>query len=257
MEALPASAAPQTVVKLVALGDSIAAGQGGGVPLDACARTAGGYRRPTDQIPKVNLLRNAACTGATIEDTWAQLSQVNRGTTAVTLTVGANDLGLDRDLAACSAAAAGADPTACFTAIQGVYMAAPGLVPELAALIGAIAERAPNATIVVTGYPHLFAAAPPIPQFDNLNILIAQANGATDALNGAIQAAVLTAAADGVDHATPTCSDIQRARRPARAGVPSAPWFGTDPMNDPAGYLHPTYAGYTAYASVIKDLLGL
>lgn len=256
--ALPASAAPTTVVKLVALGDSIAAGQGGGVPLDACARTAGGYAAQLDQIPKVNLLRNAACTGATIEDTWAQLSQVNRGTTAVTLTVGANDLGLDAIYSACSAAAAGADPTACFTAIQGVYMAAPGLVPELAALIGAIAERAPNATIVVTGYPHLFAAAPPIPQFDNLNILIAQANGATDALNTAIQAAVATAAANG---ATVVYADVVPIFNGHGVqlvqGVPSAPWFGTDPMNDPAGYLHPTYAGYTAYASVIKDRLGL
>ena len=64
--AAPAYAGQQTVVKHVALGDSIAAGQGGGVPLDACLRTAGGYGSQLDALPKVNMLRNAACTGATI-----------------------------------------------------------------------------------------------------------------------------------------------------------------------------------------------
>ena len=252
----PAAASPQVVAKYVALGDSIAAGQGGGVPLDACVRTEGGYAAQLDQVPKFNLLRNAGCTGATIADTWTQLSQVNRGTTVVTLTVGANDLDLDTVYAACAAAAAGADPAPCLTAVQTAVALAPGIVEPLAMLIGGIAQRAPNATIVVTGYPHLLEAPPALPQFAQLAALVAAVNGATDALNAAIQGAVATAAAAG---ANVIYADVVGAFTGHGVqlvpGVPSDPWFGTDPVNDPAGFLHPTYAGYTAYTDVILGVL--
>jgi len=252
-----AAASPLMVAKHVALGDSIAAGQGGGVPLDACARTDGGYAAQLDAEPKFNLLRNAACSGATIADTWTQLSQVNRGTTVVTLTVGANDLDLDHLYAQCASAAAGADPAPCILAIQAAVAAAPGIVAPLSALIGGIAQRAPNATIVVTGYPYLLEAPPALPQFAQLAALVAAVNGATDALNGAIQAAVATAAGSGADVRYAGVVDAFAGHGVQLVpGVPSAPWFGVDPVNDPAGFLHPTYAGYTAYTEVILATLG-
>ena len=92
----PAYAAPPTtpVLKYVALGDSYAAGQGAGDPLDSCLRSDAAYPVLLDAESRTNLLRTAACSGATIADVaTTQLSQVNRGTTLVTLTVGANDLG--------------------------------------------------------------------------------------------------------------------------------------------------------------------
>jgi lysophospholipase L1-like esterase len=248
--ASPATASPQTVVKLVALGDSIAAGQGGGVPLDDCDRTTGSYAAQLDQTPKVNLLRNAACSGATIEDTWAQLSQVNRGTTLVTLTVGANDLDLDEVYAAC----AGGPSVPCEAAIRNAVALAPGIIAPLASLIGEIGERAPNATIVVTGYPHLLEPAPPLDVFAPLNAFVSAVNGATDALNTAIQYA---AAGDADVHYADVVAAFAGHGVQLAPGVPSAPWFGLDPVNDPAGYLHPTYAGYTAYAQVILAQLGL
>ncbi|HVL61770.1 MAG TPA: SGNH/GDSL hydrolase family protein [Microbacterium sp.] len=249
--ASPATAAPQTVVKLVALGDSIAAGQGGGDPVDDCLRTTGSYGAQLDQMPKVNLLRNAACSGATIEDTWAQLSQVNRGTTLVTLTVGANDLDLDTVYAAC----AGGPSLPCYAAIQAAVALAPGIVAPLASLIGEIGERAPNATIVVTGYPHLLEPAPPLADFAALNAFVGAVNGATDALNTAIQYAVAAAAGGGADVQYVDVVAAFDGHGVQLAPVPSAPWFGLDPLNDPAGYLHPTYAGYTAYAAAISALL--
>lgn len=261
-----ASAAPSPpVAKYVALGDSIAAGQGGGALLDSCARTDGGYAAQLDQAPKFNLLRNASCTGAKIADVQAQLAQLNRGTTVVTLTVGANDLGLDQLYAACATVPGGGDPAACLAAVQGAVGAAPGLVEPLAMLIGQAAQRAPNATIVVTGYPQLLAAVDlascaqvaPLEQCLALGGLTSAVNGATVALDAAIQAAVGTAAAHGA-HAV--YADVV----PAFAGhglqlvpgVPGDPWFGIDPVNDPAGYLHPTYAGYTAYTQVLLTTLG-
>lgn len=253
----PATASPLLVAKHVALGDSIAAGQGGGVPLDACARTDGGYAAQLDQAPKFNLLRNAGCSGATIADTMGQLSQVNRGTNVVTLTVGANDLDLDQVYAACAAAAAGGDPAPCLAAIQIAVGSAPGIVTPLSSLIASVAQRSPNATIVVTGYPHLLAAPPGAPQFAQLAALVAAVNGATDALNAAIQGAVAAAAAGG---ANVRYADVVEAFAGHGVqlvpGVPSDPWFGIDPVGDPAGYLHPTYAGYTAYTEVILGELG-
>jgi len=240
--ASPATASPQTVAKYVALGDSIAAGQGGGAPLDACLRTTGGYAAQLDQVPKVNLLRNAGCSGATIEDVWGQLSQVNRGTTVVTLTVGANDLHLDQIYAACVAVPSGGDINTCLGAIQGAKVAAPLLAVPLEALIDEIAVRAPNATIVVTGYPHLLEYVPdPVAP---INGLIAELNGATDDLNDAIQAAADAAGAEYADVVGAFAGHgIQL------APVPSDPYFGPG--------LHPTYAGYTEYTEVIRAELGL
>lgn len=259
-----AAAQPPAVVKYVALGDSIAAGQGGGVPLDSCARTDGGYAAQLDDVPRINLLRNAACTGATIEDTWDQLSQVNRGTTLVTLTVGANDLGLDEVYAQCATVPDGGDLNACLAAVQAAIGGAPALVEPLAMLIGAIAQRAPNATIVVTGYPHLLEPVNLELCLEFLSIEVCQAlsslvvavNTATDALNAAIEGAVALAAGTGANVVYADVVD-------AFAGhgmqlvpeAPSDPWFGTDPVNDPAGFLHPTFEGYTAYMQVILSKL--
>ncbi|WP_426323129.1 SGNH/GDSL hydrolase family protein [Microbacterium sp. E-13] len=265
--AASATAAPPTqpVAKYVALGDSIAAGQGGGVPLDSCARTGGGYAAQLDDVPRINLLRNGACTGATIEDTWAQLSQLNRGTTVVTLTVGANDLGLDALYAQCATVPNGGDLNACLGAIQGVIQGAPGLVEPLAMLIGGIAQRAPNATIVVTGYPHLLEpvnldlceAFLTIEACQTLNSLVFAVNTATDALNGAIQGAVALAAGSGANVVYADVVDAFAGHGVQLVpGAPSDPWFGTDPVNDPAGFLHPTYAGYTAYTGVVRAALG-
>lgn len=258
------AAPPQPVAKYVALGDSIAAGQGGGVPLDSCVRTDGGYAAQLDDVPRINLLRNPGCSGATIEETWAQLSQVNRGTTLVTLTVGANDLGLDAVYAQCAAVPAGGDLNACLMAVQTVIDDAPGLVQPLAMLIGEIAQRAPNATIVVTGYPHLLepvdvqacALVAPVEQCLALAALAQAVNTATDALDAVIQAAVALAAANG---ANVVYADVVEAFLGHGVqlvpGAPSDPWFGLDPVNDPAGFLHPTYAGYTAYTQVIQAVL--
>ncbi len=254
----PASAASSPpVAKYVALGDSIAAGQGGGAPLDGCARTAGGYAAQLDLEPKFNLLRNAACTGAKIADVQSQLSQLNRGTTVVTLTVGANDLGLDQIYAACAAAAAGGPTMPCAVAINTALGAAPGLPAPLGSLIGDIAQRAPNASIVVTGYPHLLTPLPFGQGVDDLAALVQAVNDATDALNAAIQVAVATAGAQGAHVAY---ADVVAAFAghgvQLLPGVPSDPWFGTDPVNDPAGFLHPNLAGYSAYTQVILAALG-
>ncbi|GGI47555.1 lysophospholipase L1-like esterase [Agromyces flavus] len=241
--AAPAGAEPPPpVAKYVALGDSYAAGQGAGVPLDQCLRSTAAYPVLLDAEPRTNLLRFAACTGATIDDVLSsQLSQVNRGTTLVTVTVGANDLGAGAAYAVCVP-----DPASlqCTAAIQAVFeILQSGVIAEdLTALILAIGERAPNAHIVVTDYP--------IPFADGLGTVTDTVNLATLALNEQIAEAVQAAAALGADV---ELASVQLAF--LGHGVGSLdPWLGDDP-SDPVSFLHPTPAGQQVYLAAILAAL--
>ena len=231
----PAVAAPPPpVAKYVALGDSYAAGQGTGVYLNACLQSPLGYPGLLDAEPRVNLLRNAACTGADFDDVDMQLSQLNRGTTLVTLTVGANGLDLPGLLAACFP-----DPNTlpCFTAIgmANTYLSTE-LGPELAETIAAISSRAPNARIVVTGYP--LPLAPGVA--DAVNVGVAT-------MNTIISTTVAAAAAQGVNV---VFADVTAAFL-GHGAFSLDPWLGQDPAN-PETFLHPTAEGYEAYAAVIS-----
>lgn len=229
----PAAAVPPPpVAKYVALGDSYAAGQGTGVYLNACLQSPLGYPGQLDAEPRVNLLRNAACTGADFDDVDAQLSQLNRGTTLVTVTVGANGVDLSGLYAAC---ASGQTPVECAAALNdaAMYLNSGEVVLQLSELISAIAERSPRATIVVTGYPLPFAAGLS-PLTDNVNQLVELLN--TQLALAALSASVVWAPVDFGTH---------------RIGGSGEPWLGQDPTN-PETFLHPTVEGYQAYAAVIN-----
>jgi len=231
----PAAAAPPPpVAKYVALGDSYAAGQGTGVYLNACLQSPLGYPGLLDAEPRVNLLRNAACTGADFDAVDTQLSQLNRGTTLVTLTVGANGVNLPGLLAACVP-----DPTVplCELAIgmANTYLATE-LGPELGETLAAISSISPNARIVVTGYP--LPLAPGVADPVNDGVLF---------MNFVLSTTVTAAAAQG---ANVVYADVTVAFLGHGAFGPD-PWLGEDPAN-PETFLHPTAEGYQAYAAVIS-----
>lgn len=233
---------PEPIARYVALGDSYAAGQGAGVPLDACLRSTAAYPVLLDAEPRTNLLRQASCSGDTIADVAAtQLSQVNRGTTLVTLTVGANDLGAGAAYAACIP-----DPSsqACAIAILTIQqlLASGAIATDLGELIVAIAERAPNAHIVVTDYPVPFAPGP-IPATTIVN-------EATLALDAQIASAVQGAQFAGADV---ELASVLAAFAAHPVGSPD-PWLGADPAN-PLTFLHPTAVGQDAYRDVIVTAL--
>ncbi|WP_022890772.1 SGNH/GDSL hydrolase family protein [Agromyces italicus] len=237
--ALPAQAAPPqtSVAKYVALGDSLAAGQGTGTPLDACLRTGAGYANGLDALPRINLLRNPGCSGASIGDVAdSQLGQVNRGTTLVTITAGAGDLDVGAVYAACAP-----DPTSpsCeFAYGQALSTLQSGVIGErLATLIAAVSERSPRTDILVTGYPLPFDdVVPGLPQ---------QINDAVGLLNANIAGAVASLA-----QAVPVgYVDVTEAFADHGAGS-ADPWLGQNP-GDPITFLHPNAAGYAAYTNVV------
>jgi lysophospholipase L1-like esterase len=241
--AAPAGAEPPPpVAKYVALGDSYAAGQGAGVPLDQCLRSAAAYPVLLDAEPRTNLLRFAACSGATIDDVLSsQLSQVNRGTTLVTVTVGANDLGAGAAYAVCVPNPASPECGAALAMIVQTLQSG-DIAADLTALILAIAERAPNAHIVVTDYP--------IPFVYGLGAVTDAINDATIALNAQIAAAVQAAAALGADV---ELASVQLAFAGHAVGS-NDPWLGADTSN-PITFLHPTAAGQQAYRAAILAAL--
>jgi lysophospholipase L1-like esterase len=241
--ALPAAAAPQAV-PYVALGDSYAAGQGAPPYLNTCLQTDQSYPKLLDGEGRIELQDNLACSGATtfevIETQLPVLSALASDTRLVTLTVGAADLDLSGVLTACTAV----PPVNCETAIREALSMLPMLGRNLTELYAAVALAAPQARIVVTGYPHLFEPVDP---------LFITVNAAIDQLNNTIEQAVsLANDADINIHYVDVTDEF------AGHGIgalPTAVLFINPPSVGLPDAFHPTAAGYQAYADAISAAL--
>ncbi|WP_369045246.1 SGNH/GDSL hydrolase family protein [Sinomonas sp. P10A9] len=174
--ALPASAVPSPTY--FGLGDSIAAGTGGSTVVDAaCLRTAQAY--PT-QLHGTNL----GCFGATTTEVQAQAAALTGAVKTVTITVGANDIGVGSVANVCMTQ----DPASCQTAIGAATMALQQLPTALTNTIAAVRAKAPNARITLTGYPLLFTVSGLSP---TQQPVAAEINGATALLNSTIATTAL------------------------------------------------------------------
>ena len=249
--AVPASQSP--VIDYVALGDSYAAGQGAGFYDNACLQSELSYPESLDDLKHVKLIADTSCTGAPTEDVLTrQLSAIkkNKSIELVTLSTGANDLGGPAVLAACSVDFAS---VACQTALNAALalLSPPpweGTSPfaaELGTTLTAVAAAAPDATILVTGYPHLFETPP---MTDPSYELVATINGATDLLNATIASVVTqTAAGTGADI---RYVDVTAAFAGHGIGSPD-PWINL-PDAGPVDAFHPTAVGYRAYSLALQ-----
>lgn len=231
------------VAKYVALGDSYAAGQGAGSYLNGCLVSSNGYPALLDasSTPQINLLRDPACSGATTGDVIAtQLKSLNKGTTLVTITAGANDVGLQAVLAACLG---GLTPE-CQIAVGTASQALPGVATSVGTLIADVHARAPRATIVVTGYVQPFASAYPDAG------LAAAVNLGVGTLDQYIAGAVAAQAQTGIPV---TFAPVAFPDENLIGGT-GTPWLNANPA-DPSTFMHPTADGYEAYASAILGAL--
>ncbi|MET0933319.1 MAG: SGNH/GDSL hydrolase family protein [Mycetocola sp.] len=249
--AVGAPAAQSPVVNYVALGDSYAAGQGAGFYDNACLQSDLSYPEMLDDVKHVKLLADASCSGATTTDVLGQLGAIkmNKHVDLITLTVGANDLGLGAITAACTVSFASPECQAALAAAYALLSPpAPGVPSELAVRLAttftAVAAAAPDATILVTGYPHLFETPPPT---DPNYAVISQLNAATDLLNATIAGVVQQLAMAGVDiHYVGVTDDFAG----HSIGSPD-PWIHA---SGPDAF-HPTAAGYVAYTAAIRSEL--
>ena len=144
-------------VRYVALGDSYSAGTGSGPYARAarsCERSANAYPQLWASQHAPASFTSVACAGATtatvLDD---QLAALNAGTTLVTITVGGNDVGFSNVMETCVLEWNSACTGAVASAEKSVSTKLPA---QLDRVLRAIRARAPQARIVVLGYPDLY-----------------------------------------------------------------------------------------------------
>lgn len=210
------SAAPaQAATSYVALGDSYSSGTGTRSYLSdgtSCQRSALAY--PSLLAAAKGLTLNfRACSGATVADvTTTQLGALTASTTHVSISVGGNDAGFASVLTECAKPAWASN---CNRAIDTAQSYITNVLPgRLATLYSSIRSKAPNAKVVVVGYPRIF-------QGEDCNAFTwfspteeARLNQMADLLNGKTSAA---AGARAFSFANPTsrflghavCDDVE------------------------------------------------
>ena len=153
----------------VAMGDSIAAAPGvpGPAPPPGCRKSTNNYPSVVARRLATTEFIDVTCSGATTEDIIRRAQQTSGGpiarqidavgatTDLITITVGANDVGLPADVEGCVVKSANPRPCAAEYVVGGVDRISPVIsaqVPMWSALIDAIRDKAPNARIVLVGY---------------------------------------------------------------------------------------------------------
>jgi lysophospholipase L1-like esterase len=139
-----------------ALGDSYSSGVGSRTyyaDSGSCQRSPYAYPVLTAQRTGTQLTF-AACSGARVADVQNnQLGSLNASTAFVTVSVGGNDAGFASVITAC----ARPWPYTCWNEINNANAIITNTLPgRLDGLYDAIRGRAPNATVIVVGYPRIF-----------------------------------------------------------------------------------------------------
>jgi lysophospholipase L1-like esterase len=154
--AAPAASAADTV-NYVALGDSYSSGTGAGDYLSgsgSCDRSADAYPEQWAAAHPSATFVSVACSSATTASVVSsQLSMLSTKTTLVSITIGGNDAGFSGVMETCVLSLTSTCVKAVTTAETFVAGQLPGRLDQT---LRAIATAAPNARVVVLGYPDLY-----------------------------------------------------------------------------------------------------
>lgn len=242
--ATPAQAAGPSYV---ALGDSYSSGTGTRTYLSdgtTCQRSVYGYPSLL-AASKGYTLNFRACSGATTANvSTLQLSALGTSTAYVSLSVGGNDAGFADVLTTCAQPAWASNCNAAIDRAQAIINTQ--LPARLTSLYAAIRSRAPQATVVVAGYPRIFNG-------EDCNAFTwfspteeTRLNATADLLNSRISTA---AAAAGFGFATPTSAFV------GHAVCDDVEWING--LSSPAAEsYHPNRPGHSAgYVPVVGPRL--
>ena len=140
----------------VALGDSYSSGLGAGSygSSGSCYRSADAYPRLWANAHPSDSFAFVACAGATTTDVISsQLSALGPGTSLVSITIGGNDVGFATVMETCVLGST----SDCVNAVDHAeYLAKTQLPGKLSTLFTDIRSDAPNARVVVLGYPDFY-----------------------------------------------------------------------------------------------------
>lgn len=242
----PASAAGASYV---ALGDSYSSGTGTRTYISdgtSCQRSV--YAYPSLDASALGLaLTFRACSGATVADvTNTQLSALSTSTAYVTISVGGNDAGFSSVLTTCAQPSWASNCNGAIDTAQGLITnTIPG---RLATLYSSIRAKAPNARVMVVGYPRIFNG-------EDCNALTwfspteeSRLNATADLLNSKTATAAANA---GFTFVNPTSKFL------GHAVCDSVEWLNglSSPVSES---YHPNIAGHRdGYAVVTKPAFGL
>lgn len=151
LTAAPASAA----VNYVAMGDSYSSGLGAGnYSGGSCDRSSHAYAQLWANANAPASFAFVACSGATTTDVINnQLSALSPATTLASITIGGNDVGFSNVMITCVLGST----SDCVSAVNQAEAQARSQLPgALSTLFGDISARAPNARVVVLGYPEFY-----------------------------------------------------------------------------------------------------
>ena len=150
--AAPAQAAP--AVHYVALGDSYSSGVGAGGTSGACNQSPNAYPALWAKAHSPASFTFAACSNATTSDVIGnQLSSLNSSTTLVSITIGGNDAGFSSIMETCVLKST----NSCESVVTAAEKFVAGTLPgRLDTTLADIRSRAPQAKVVVVGYPDFY-----------------------------------------------------------------------------------------------------
>jgi len=154
---LGAGAAQASGANYVALGDSYSSGVGAGDYTSAsgdCDQSTNAYPYLYDGASSPSSFNDEACSGAKTTDVIAnQLGPLSSSTSLVSMTIGGNDVGFSSVMETCVL-----DSTSsCVSAVDTAESEAQSQLPaKLDAVYGDIKADAPNAHVVIMGYPELY-----------------------------------------------------------------------------------------------------
>src|SRR3984957_4474510 len=225
---IPAEAA--STVHFVALGDSYSSGVGAGGASGSCGQSPNAYPKLWAVANSVASFTFPACSGARTSDVISsQLSSLSASTTLVSITIGGNDVGFSSIMETCVLKSTSSCESAVSTAEAYVNNTLPG---QLNTTLADIRAHAPNAKVIVVGYPDFYDL--------NARLCLGLSGADHQALDGAandLEGVLQKAATNNGD----TFADV----RPAFSGhelCDGAGWLNSVTLPIDNSY-HPTAAG--------------
>jgi lysophospholipase L1-like esterase len=152
--ALPAQAATQPALSIVALGDSYASGVGAGSYIESTGSCWQSMNSTSQQVVRTLIsqgreveLTNFTCSGDTIKDVRThQLGALKKDTHAVIMSIGGNDVGFGPLVKLCLTSTCSGMP------VQTAEASLPLMGVNLVRLLSDIHSRSPHAQIILVGY---------------------------------------------------------------------------------------------------------
>jgi lysophospholipase L1-like esterase len=228
----------------VALGDSYSSGVGARRYISGSGHCLRSRQSWVYQLGRDVSSFRACAGGTTASVLRGQLDAFPADTGLVTITIGGNDAGFVDVVASCLLGSAGKCGDRVARAERFVRDELPG---RLRRVYDAIRERAPDAIVVVAGYPRLFALRPWCYGFGDID------DGEQRQLNAASDLLARTTAAEVGRHSGFRFVDV-RAAFDGGGVCASTPLIHgvTEPLTSS---FHPTVAGFRTYALAIRSRL--